>query len=54
MYSEENQPVRVTATTTNGQFELVVCNKGNPIPSAAMDHLFQPSQGARFGQVSKV
>jgi signal transduction histidine kinase len=46
MYGAENEPVRVTATS-NEQFELVVCNKGTPIPAAAMDHLFQPfSRGA--------
>jgi signal transduction histidine kinase len=40
-YGAENEPVRVKATT-NGKFELVVCNKGIPIPAAAMDRLFQP------------
>jgi signal transduction histidine kinase len=41
MYGAEGQPIRVTATT-NGRFELVVANKGPPIPAAAMDLLFQP------------
>jgi signal transduction histidine kinase len=40
-YGAENEPVRVTATT-NGRFELVVCNKGVAIPAAAMQRLFQP------------
>jgi signal transduction histidine kinase len=40
-YGTENEPVRVTATT-NGRFELAVCNKGAPIPAAAMDRLFLP------------
>jgi K+-sensing histidine kinase KdpD len=40
-YGAENEPVRVKATT-NGRFELVVSNKGNPIPAAAMDRLFHP------------
>jgi phosphoserine phosphatase RsbU/P len=38
--------VRVTATT-RGRFVLAVCNKGAPIPAAAMERLFQPfSRGA--------
>ena len=41
MYGAKDEPVRVKATT-NGKFELAVCNKGTPIPSAAMDRLFQP------------
>ncbi len=45
-YGAENEPVRVTAKT-NGRFELIVCNKGTPIPAVAMDRLFQPfSRGA--------
>src|SRR6185295_8544704 len=40
-YGDENEPVRVTAST-NGRFELAVCNKGAPIPAAAMDRLFAP------------
>jgi phosphoserine phosphatase RsbU/P len=45
-YGTEGDPVRVSATT-NGRFELVVRNKGLPIPAAAMDRLFQPfSRGA--------
>ena len=41
MYSDDNEPVRVTATTT-GEFKLVVCNKGRPIPDSARERLFQP------------
>jgi signal transduction histidine kinase len=40
-YGAADRPVRVTATT-NGRFEMAVINKGNPIPAAAMQRLFQP------------
>jgi signal transduction histidine kinase len=40
-YGAEDEPVRVAATT-DGRFELVVCNKGTPIPAAAMERLFLP------------
>jgi signal transduction histidine kinase len=40
-YGAADRPVRVTATT-NGRFEIAVINKGNPIPAAAMQRLFQP------------
>jgi sigma-B regulation protein RsbU (phosphoserine phosphatase) len=36
------KPVRVFASTGNGVFELWVANAGEPIPQAAMEHLFQP------------
>ncbi len=56
-YGAEGAPVRVTATTdgqsktgeskTGGQFKLMVCNAGAPIPPAAMERLFLPfSRGA--------
>ena len=35
------EPVTVTAKTED-QFELVVCNTGNPIAPAAMERLFHP------------
>ena len=35
-------PVRVRATTKDGAFELSVANSGEPIPSGAMERLFQP------------
>jgi signal transduction histidine kinase len=41
-HSFAGEPVRVTARTSGESFELVVCNKGEPIPSLAMDRLFQP------------
>jgi len=40
-YGAAGEPVRVKATT-NGRFELLVCNQGTPIPPAAMERLFQP------------
>jgi signal transduction histidine kinase len=36
------KPIRVQATTRDGEFELSVANSGEPIPSAAMERLFQP------------
>jgi sigma-B regulation protein RsbU (phosphoserine phosphatase) len=36
------KPVRVFASTGNGVFKLWVANAGEPIPEAAMEHLFQP------------
>jgi signal transduction histidine kinase len=47
-------PVYVSATTRDGTFELSVANSGDPIPSDAMDRLFQPfyrvsAQDARQG-----
>jgi sigma-B regulation protein RsbU (phosphoserine phosphatase) len=40
-YGTEGAPVIVTARTED-QFELTVCNSGNPIPAAAMKRLFAP------------
>jgi phosphoserine phosphatase RsbU/P len=37
-----DQPVKVSASTENGMFELSVANIGEPIPAAAMANLFQP------------
>jgi signal transduction histidine kinase len=36
------QPIRVCAATRDGEFELSVANSGAPIPSEAIDRLFQP------------
>jgi signal transduction histidine kinase len=51
LYGAENEPIRVKATT-NEKFELSVCNKGKPIPAAAIERLFQPFSrgGARPSQ----
>jgi signal transduction histidine kinase len=35
------RPIRVRATTQDGKFELSVANAGEPIPSEAMERLFQ-------------
>jgi signal transduction histidine kinase len=35
-------PVTVRATTAHGLFELVVANRGEPVPPEAMHRLFQP------------
>ena len=35
------RPIRVHATTQDGKFELSVANAGEPIPSEAMERLFQ-------------
>ncbi len=40
-YGVEGKPVTVTARTED-QFELAICNEGNPIAPAAMDRLFYP------------
>ena len=40
-YGAEGEPVTVIAKTEE-QFELAVCNAGNPIPAAAMERLFSP------------
>jgi signal transduction histidine kinase len=37
-----NTPVRVSATTDSGSFELEVNNQGEMIPAAHIDRLFQP------------
>ena len=40
-YGAAGEPVTVTAKTEE-QFELAVCNAGDPIPPAAMERLFYP------------
>ncbi len=40
-YGAPGEPVRIRAST-NGRFELSVCNAGDPIPQATMDRLFSP------------
>ena len=41
-HGSADTPVRVGASTENGMFELWVANAGEPIPDAAMAHLFLP------------
>ena len=50
-----DRPIRVHATTQDGKFELSVANAGEPIPSEAMERLFQPfyrvaEQGSQQGR----
>jgi signal transduction histidine kinase len=41
-YGPMDQPVRVRAISDGDDFELSVANAGEPIPAAALQHLFQP------------
>ena len=41
-HGKADTPVKVKATSANGEFILIVCNEGNKISSAAMERLFQP------------
>jgi len=41
-YGAADQPVRVSATTSGGHLTICVANAGDPIPAAAMQHIFQP------------
>jgi sigma-B regulation protein RsbU (phosphoserine phosphatase) len=41
-HGASNVPVRVRATTESGLFKLSVANGGEPIPSAAIEKLFEP------------
>jgi signal transduction histidine kinase len=41
-YGSPDHPVRVRAACDHGSFELSVANAGEPIPPAALEHVFQP------------
>ncbi|WP_068090069.1 PAS domain-containing sensor histidine kinase [Novosphingobium rosa] len=41
-HGAKDQSVRVRAETTDGSFIIAVANGGEPIPSAALERLFQP------------
>jgi signal transduction histidine kinase len=41
-YGAPSEPIRVSASARGGVFELAVSNAGEPIPAAALEHLFQP------------
>jgi sigma-B regulation protein RsbU (phosphoserine phosphatase) len=41
-HGSPDKPVKITAVTGDGMFELSVANSGEPIPDAVMAHLFQP------------
>jgi len=41
-HGASNEPVRVRVATKDGLFRLSVSNKGEPIPAAAIEKLFEP------------
>jgi signal transduction histidine kinase len=50
-YGDQEKPVRVSARTVNGMFELAVTNYGAPISDKAMGNLFKPyTRGDRPSQ----
>jgi signal transduction histidine kinase len=50
-YGDQGKPIRVSARSIDGRFELAVTNPGKPISSKAMDHLFEPyTRGDRPSQ----
>ncbi len=51
-YGDQGRPVRVSAKTIDGMFELVVTNQGQPISDKAMENLFKPyTRGDRPSQL---
>jgi signal transduction histidine kinase len=51
LYGDQGKPVRVSARTINGVFELAVTNYGAPISDKAMSNLFEPyTRGDRPSQ----
>ena len=50
-YGDQGRPVRVSARTIDGLFELTVTNYGQPISDKAMENLFKPyTRGDRPSQ----
>jgi signal transduction histidine kinase len=50
-YGDQGQPIRVSARTVDGQFELAVTNYGPPMSDRAMENLFTPyTRGDRPSQ----
>jgi phosphoserine phosphatase RsbU/P len=41
-YGAPDKPIRLGASTANGQFELFIANAGDPIPPAALGKIFEP------------
>jgi sigma-B regulation protein RsbU (phosphoserine phosphatase) len=41
-HGAKDEPVKIEASTAEGEFVLAVSNGGEPIPEAAMERLFQP------------
>jgi signal transduction histidine kinase len=51
MYGDQERPIRVSARTIDGMFELAVTNQGEPISNKAMENLFKPyTRGDRPSQ----
>jgi signal transduction histidine kinase len=51
MYGDQERPIRVSARTIDGMFELAVTNTGEPISNKAMENLFKPyTRGDRPSQ----
>lgn len=53
-YGAADQPIRVRASSAGGSFELSVANAGEPIPPAAMAHLFHPFYRTRCSKTARV
>src|SRR5580704_8085251 len=50
-YGDQARPVRISARTIDGLFELAVTNYGDPISDRAMENLFKPyTRGDRPSQ----
>ena len=50
-YGDQGKPIRVSAKTIGGAFELAVINRGAPLSEKAMEHLFEPyTRGDRPSQ----
>ena len=50
-YGDQGRPIRVSARTSDGMFELAVVNYGAPISERAMGNLFKPyTRGDRPSQ----
>lgn len=52
-YGFADQPVKVQADSGANGFELSVANAGEPIPTAALDRLFQPFYRSKVGTVQE-
>jgi signal transduction histidine kinase len=51
MYGDQERPIRISARTIDGMFELAVTNQGEPISNKAMENLFKPyTRGDRPSQ----
>ena len=41
-HGAKGEPIRLSATTADGLFELAVANSGDPIPPTVIEHIFEP------------